>query len=77
MLLTSCWAVGFTFAYPDSPYLPMLVVTGAEEDSGKTTYIQLWVINLQALRAYRIVSAEQPFMGIVVAVYRRDVSLLG
>ena len=41
MLLTSCWAVGFTFAYQQSPYLPMIVVTGAEEDSGKTTYIKV------------------------------------
>ena len=66
VLLTSCWAVGFTFAYPDSPYLPMLVVTGAEEDSGKTTYIR--VVGRQSYRAYRIVSATTIHR--VVAVYR-------
>jgi hypothetical protein len=66
MLLTSLWAVGFTFAYQRSPYLPMLVITGAEEDSGKSTFMR--VVGRISFRAYRVVAATSIHR--VVAVYR-------
>jgi DNA polymerase I-like protein with 3'-5' exonuclease and polymerase domains len=53
ILLTSCWA-SFTFTFQQSPYLPMLVFTGAEEDSGKSTYMK--VTGRMSYRAYRLVA---------------------
>ena len=39
-LLTACWGA-HTFAFRQSAYLPMLLFTGAEEDSGKSTYLRV------------------------------------
>ena len=53
ILLTSCWAV-HTFVFKRSPYLPLLVFTGAEEDCGKSTYMR--VVGRMSYRSFVLVA---------------------
>jgi DNA polymerase I-like protein with 3'-5' exonuclease and polymerase domains len=71
MLLSVCWAA-HTFAYKQSPYLPMLVFTGAEEDVGKSTYMK--VIGRMSYRAYLLIATLSIHR--VLAVYKEGCYLL-
>jgi DNA polymerase-1 len=71
MLLTACWAA-HTFPYKLSPYLPMLVFTGAEEDIGKSTYMK--VVGRMCRRAYMLIATASIHR--VVAVYKDATYLL-
>ena len=52
-LLTSCWAA-HTFPFRFSPYLPLLLFTGPEEDTGKSTYMR--VVGRFSYRAFVLIS---------------------
>jgi hypothetical protein len=54
-LLTSCWSA-HTFGFRQSAYFPLLLFTGPEEDTGKSTYMK--VVGRMSFRSFVLIATS-------------------